>query len=90
MRSDDMDFPTDVQIAEMGWAAIEAAIEKAKQMGLPWHVAVLGIDRAYRGTKMFVDLLSALGPEMVDALGEALRLKLTEEILKEAEEALND
>lgn len=85
-----MSEPTNEQIGAMASAAISAAMDKAKELDLPFIYGLAGIERAYESSIRLAMLVEVLGPENTVEIGKELMKAQAYDLQNEAEEVLRN
>jgi hypothetical protein len=83
-----MDEPNNEHIAQMAFAALDAASDKAEELGLARMQGLFGIERAMGAIEMVAVLDEILGPDGMHALGNAVQDGMAKDAVQEAEEIL--
>ena len=83
-----MGNPTNEHIVSMAHAALDAAWEKAKELGYPGYEGLRGIVRANQAAERFAVLALTLGPDGLDMLGKAIEESMAKDAVKQAEDIL--
>jgi hypothetical protein len=72
----------------MALAALDAAFDKAEELGLARMQGLFGIERAMGAIKTVAVLDEILGPDGMHALGKALQDGMAKDAVQQAEEIL--
>lgn len=80
--------PDDKQIALMAQAALDAAMDKAHELGLHRIYGLMGIERAMTAVEKFAALHMLLGDKGMSALGKSLQEDMAKDAVKQAEDIL--
>jgi ferritin-like metal-binding protein YciE len=83
-----MDEPNDEHIAQMAFAALAAAFDKAEELGLARMQGLFGIEGAMGAIKMVAVLNETLGPDGMQALEKALQDGMSKDAVQQAEDIL--
>ena len=80
--------PNDKQIALMAQAALDAAMDKAEELGLGRMHGLYGIERAMLAIRKMAALQVLLGADGIAELGKAIETGIAKDAVKQAEEIL--
>lgn len=80
--------PNDKQIALMAQAALDAAMDKAQELGLSRIQGLRGIERAMEALKKFAMLHMLLGNDGMEAFAKSVQEDMAKDAVKQAEDIL--
>lgn len=72
----------------MAQATLDAAMDKAGELGLSRMQGLLGIERAHAAVGKLVALSIVLGPSAMDKLGKAIEADMAQDAVRQAEDIL--
>ena len=83
-----MEKPTNHHVAMMAQAALDAAMDKAEELGFARMQGLYGIERAMGAVKKVAMLHALLGDDGFDMLGKAVEEGMARDAVKQAEDIL--
>ena len=87
---DEMNEPTVGEAAIMAKAAMDAAFDKAEELGYSRLYGMCGLEYAWETCEKTMKLVNLLGPELASALGEALEKSEMQDTIQQAEDVLRE
>ncbi len=87
---DETNEPTVEEVALMAMAAKDAAFGKAEELGYSRLYGLCGLEYAWETCEKTMGLINLLGPELANALGEALEKSEIQDTIQQAEDVLRE
>ena len=87
---DEMNEPMVEEVAIMAMAAKDAAFDKAEELGYSRLYGLCGLEYAWDVCEKTMKLVNLLGPELANALGEALEKSEIQDTIQQAEDVLRE
>ena len=87
---DEMNEPTVGEAAIMAKAAMDAAFDKAEELGYSRLYGMCGLEYAWETCEKTMRLISFLGPELANALECLLEKEEMDDVIQQAEDALRE
>ena len=83
-----MGKPTNHHVAMMAQAALDAAMDKAEELGFARMQGLYGIERAHDAVGKLIALSIVLGPSGLDRLGKEIEAEMAQDAVRQAEDIL--